>query len=71
MLRIKKDVLSELKSIGLNTTKIRREGILAESTLTKIRNGGQLSWSNINTLCKLLRCQPGDLIEYVDDEENE
>jgi DNA-binding Xre family transcriptional regulator len=26
-----------------------------------------VSWDNIETLCRLLGCQPGDLVEYVDD----
>lgn len=67
-LKFKIDVLSALKNAGYNTSRIRKEGVLSQSTLQKLRTGGQLSWSNIDTLCRLLACQPGDLIEYISDE---
>lgn len=64
-LRYKMDVLEALKASGYNTTRIRREGLFSQSTLQKLRTGGQLSWSNIEMICKLLDCQPGDLLEYT------
>ena len=64
-LKYKIDVLEALKAAGYNTTKIRRDGLLSQSTLQKLRDGGQLSWSNLETLCRLLDCQPGDLLEYA------
>lgn len=67
-LRFKVNILNELKQAGYNTTKIRNEGLLSQSTLQKLRDGGQLSWSNIEIICKLLNCQPGDILEYVPDE---
>lgn len=67
-LKFKIDILNELKQAGYNTVKIRKEGLLSQSTLQKLRDGGQLSWSNIETICRLLDCQPGDILEYVPDE---
>ena len=67
-LRFKANILDELKRAGYNSTKIRTEGLLSQSTLQKLRVGGQLSWSNIETICRLLQCQPGDILEYVPDE---
>jgi len=64
-LKYKIDVLSALKEKGYNTTKIRAEGLLSQSTLQKFRNQQGISWENIETLCRLLECQPGDIIEYV------
>lgn len=66
-LRYKIDVLSALKDEGYNTNRIRTEGLLSQSTLQKFRNQQGVSWENLETLCRLLRCQPGDLIEYVED----
>ena len=63
--KYKMDVLEALKAAGYNTTRIRREGLFSQSTLQKLRTGGQLSWSNIEMICKLLDCQPGDLLEYT------
>lgn len=64
-LRYKIDILNALKEKGYNTTKIRAEGLLSQSTLQKFRNQQGVSWENLETLCRLLDCQPADLIEYV------
>ena len=66
-LRYKIDVLSALKDEGYNTNRIRTEGLLSQSTLQKFRNQQGVSWENLETLCRLLHCQPGDMIEYVED----
>ena len=66
-LKWKIDVIGALKSNGYNTGRIRSEKILSESTLQKLRTKDGLSWSNIETICRLLDCQPGDLIEYTSD----
>ena len=35
----------------------------------KIKNGGDIDTRTISKLCKLLDCQPGDILEYVPDED--
>jgi putative transcriptional regulator len=62
------DVLNALKEKGYNTNKIRTEGLLSQSTLQKFRNKQGVSWENLEALCRLLECQPADLIEFVADE---
>lgn len=69
-MRYKIDVLNALKEKGYNTNKIRTEGLLSQSTLQKFRNQQGVSWENLETLCRLLECQPGDLIEFVEEESN-
>ena len=64
-LQFKIDVVSALKEKGYTTYRIRNEKILSESTVQKLRAGKGVSWENIETLCRLLECQPADLIEYV------
>ena len=64
-LRFKIDVLAELKKRGITTYTIRRDRIMSESTVQKLRSGQGLSWDSIETICRLLNCQPGDIIEYV------
>ena len=63
-LKYKIDVLSALKEKGYNTNKIRTEGLLSQSTLQKFRNQQGVSWENLETLCKLLDCDIGDILEY-------
>ena len=57
-----------LKEKGYNTNRLRKEKILAESTIQKLREQAPISWANIDKLCELLQCQPGDILEYVDGE---
>ena len=64
-MKFKIDVLAALKEKGYNTNRIRTEKILSQSTLQKFRNKQGVSWENLETLCSLLDCQPGELIEYV------
>lgn len=66
-IRYKKDILDALKTAGFSTYKIRKEKLMGEATLQKIRNEELVSWENIDTICRLLGCQPGDLVEYIED----
>ena len=68
-LQFKIDVVSALKEKGYTPYRIRNEKILSESTVQKLRAGKGVSWENIETLCRLLECQPADLMEYVDVQE--
>ena len=67
-LQFKVDVLAALKEKGITTYQIRKEKLLSESTVQKLRAGIGVSWENLETLCRLLDCQPYDLIEYVKEE---
>ena len=62
------DVIAALKSAGYNTNTIRKEKLLSEGTLQSLREGKYISMDAISKICKLLNCQPGDILEYVDDE---
>ena len=61
----KVDVIAVLKEAGYNTNRIRKEKIMGEAMLQKIRSGQMVSWATLETICSLLECQPGDLIEFV------
>lgn len=67
MIRYKIDVMEALKKAGYSTYRIRKEKILAESTMQKLREGVPVSTDNLDTLCRLLGIQPGDLFEYVEE----
>lgn len=64
MLKYKFDILSEFKKKGYKTTTIRQNKIMGERQLQSIRQG-QVTISNINIICRLLNCQPGDILEYI------
>ncbi|MBQ5593125.1 MAG: helix-turn-helix domain-containing protein [Bacteroidales bacterium] len=63
------DILEALKSKGYNTNKLRKEKILSESVIQGLRENRYITLPNISTICALLECQPGDLLEYVSDPE--
>ncbi len=63
-LRYKIDVVQALKDNGYNTNRLRQEKLISESVLQKLRHSEPVSWSNIEQLCKLLQCQPADIMEY-------
>ena len=59
-----------LEEQGWTTYRIRKEKLIGQGTLTALKNGtGGLDSKTISKLCKALSCQPGDLMEYVPDEE--
>ncbi len=68
MIRYKINIIDALKANGFSTYKIRQEKIFGQATLQKFRQEELVSWDNINTLCTLLDCQPGDILEYIPDE---
>ena len=68
-LKYKGDILSMLKEKGFSTYTLRRGGLLSEGAIQSIRSGKPISWDNIHKICKLLNCQPGELLEYIPDEE--
>lgn len=61
----KVDILAELKKKGYSSTKIREEKLIGQSYLQQLRHGELVSWKTLDTICALLECQPGDLIEYI------
>lgn len=64
-IRYKVDILAELKKKGYSSTKIREEKLIGQSYLQQLRHGELVSWKALDTICALLECQPGDLIEYI------
>ena len=68
-IKYKIDVMEALKKAGYSSTRLRKEKLLGESYMQQLRRGELVSWKAIETICRLLSCQPGDLVEYVPDEE--
>jgi|GEM_PF-459099 putative transcriptional regulator len=67
MIKYKIDALQTLKDAGYTTYKLRKDKLLGEATIQKLRECELVSWDNMNTICKLLNCQPGDIVEYNPD----
>lgn len=67
MLKYKIDILKELKDKGYSAYKLRKDKLIGEAQIQKVRQGEIASKETLNTICKLLNCQPGDIIEYIPD----
>lgn len=59
-----------LSKRGLNAYALQKEKIVGCATIVKLqKNQGNIDTRSIVRLCKYLQCQPGDIMEYVEDEE--
>ena len=67
-IRYKIDVLEALREAGYSSTRLRNEKLMGESYMTQLRRGELVSWKTIETICRLLNCQPGDLVDFVPEE---
>lgn len=70
MIKFKINVIEEMTKKGYSTARIRREKLLSESTLQKLRSNGNITTDSLNTICCILRLQPSDIIEceYTNEE---
>lgn len=72
MLKYKIDVYDALKRKGFTTYKAKTTNLLSQSTLNKIKNEDTaITLKALNAVCNILEMQPGQLLEYVRDEEDE
>jgi len=59
------DVVKALADAGYTAYRIRKENILAEGTMQKLRRfDTSISLDTLGKLCRLLDLQPSDIIEY-------
>lgn len=65
------DVVMAKRKISL--TELSEEvGItMANLSNLKTQKARAIRFSTLNSLCLALNCQPGDILEYVEDDENE
>lgn len=47
---------------------LRKKAEISAPTMTKLRNDKIVQTDIIDKLCKALQCQPGDIMEYLEDE---
>ncbi|MFG6377540.1 MAG: helix-turn-helix transcriptional regulator [Lachnospiraceae bacterium] len=65
---IKYDKLfSILKERGHSSTYWLRQNGFHSATVTKLKKNERVNTDTLNSVCKLLNVQPGDIMEYVPD----
>jgi len=66
------DVLERLKAKGFTSYRMRKEKLISQGTLQRIREGKLISWHELDRICTMLDCQPGELIRHeVEVKEND
>ena len=58
-----------MKEKGLTTYRIRKKNIISKSALSALKNGKSVTTETIEKLCRALGCQPGDIMSYIDDKQ--
>ena len=54
---------------GINKTELREITEMGTATLAKLSANKKVSLDVIERICEALGCQPGDIMEYIPDEE--
>ena len=61
-----------LKQKGLKKYDLRKNKVIGVATLDNMRTGKRnIDTRTIEKLCAYLHCQPGDIMEYIPDEETD
>ena len=55
-----------MEAKGIKKYDLRKAGVNAQ-ILDKVLSNGNVDTRTIDKLCRLLGCQPGDIMEYVED----
>ena len=69
MIVINLDVMMAKRKIGLAELAERIDLTQANLSVLKNGKGRAIRFSTLNRLCKALGCQPGDILEYAEGEE--
>ena len=62
-------LLKMMANQGITSYTLKRDNIIGQATFKKIKEGGDIDTRTIAKLCKILNCQPGDILEYTPEDE--
>ena len=68
MIRINLDIMMAKRHISAGTLAERIELTPANLSILKNNKAKAIRFSTLNALCRELQCQPGDILEYVEDD---
>ena len=61
------DVMMAKRKIGLTELSKEVDITMANLSILKNNKAKAVRFSTLNAICKALNCQPGDILEYVED----
>lgn len=62
------DVMMAKRKISLNELSERVDLTLSNLSILKTGKAKAIRFSTLDSICKALECQPGDILEYANDE---
>lgn len=62
-------LLDLLNRKGINKEELRKRTNISSSTMAKLSKNEYVSLKVIESICKELNCQPGDIMEYILEED--
>lgn len=54
----------------ISSTELSQKLGITMANLSILKTNKAIRFSTLEALCKILDCQPGDILEYVEDEDN-
>ncbi len=69
MIQVNLDVVMAMRKIGSGDLAEKVDITPANLSILKTNKAKAIRFSTLNAICKELGCQPGDILEYVPDEE--
>lgn len=64
------DVMMAKRKVSLNELSERVDLTLSNLSILKTGKAKAIRFSTLEAVCKALDCQPGDILEYVNDKEH-
>lgn len=68
MIVVNLDVVMAQRKIGLSELAEKVDITLANLSILKNNKARAIRFSTLEAICKALDCQPGDILEYADEE---
>lgn len=68
MIKYKINVYEELQQRGISSYAIKKNSLMSQSTLSKLKNNDtSITLNSLDKVCQLLHCDVSDVIMYKED----
>lgn len=65
MIKYKMNVYEELQKRGISSYTIKKNRLMSQSTLAKLKNNDtSITLTSLDKLCQLLQCDISDIVEF-------
>lgn len=64
-------LLRLLEERHISFYRLKKSADIAEGTMNHLRQNCSVSTETLNRVCRALQCQPGDIMEYIEEEESQ